>query len=643
MFNVGQAGLSFWAPNVNVFRDPRWGRGQETPGEDPMVGSAYAVEFVRGIQGVEGIKKVLNDHDGDDDDGLMVSACCKHFTAYDLEKWGEFSRYNFNAVVTQQDLEDTYQPPFRGCVQQGKASCLMCSYNEVNGVPACASKDLLGLVRNKWGFEGYIASDCDAVATVFEYQKYAKSAEDAVADVLKAGMDINCGTFMLRHTESAIEQGLVKEEDLDRALFNLFSVQIRLGLFNGDPEKGKFGKLGPQDVCTPEHKKLALEAARQGIVLLKNDNKFLPLDRKDGVSLAIIGPMATTSELGGGYSGIPCSPRSLYDGLKEYAKTISYAFGCSDVKCDSDDGFAVAIDIAKQADFVVIVAGLDTTLETEDLDRVSLLLPGKQMDLVSRVAAASRRPVILVLTGGGPLDVSFAENNQLITSILWVGYPGEAGGKALAEIIFGEFNPAGRLPMTWYPESFTNVPMNDMGMRADPSRGYPGRTYRFYTGSRVYGFGHGLSYSDFSYRVLSAPSKLSLSTTTNGGLRRSLLNKVEKEVFEVDHVHVDELRNCNSLSFTVHISVMNVGDLDGSHVVMLFSKWPKNIRGSPESQLVGFSRLHTVSNKSIETSILVDPCEHFSFADEQGKRILPLGNHILNVGDVEHIVSIEIY
>ncbi|RHN54870.1 putative glycosidase [Medicago truncatula] len=642
MFNVGQAGLSFWAPNVNVFRDPRWGRGQETPGEDPMVGSAYAVEFVRGIQGVDGIKKVLNDHDSDDD-GLMVSACCKHFTAYDLEKWGEFSRYNFNAVVTQQDLEDTYQPPFRGCVQQGKASCLMCSYNEVNGVPACASKDLLGLVRNKWGFEGYIASDCDAVATVFEYQKYAKSAEDAVADVLKAGMDINCGTFMLRHTESAIEQGLVKEEDLDRALFNLFSVQMRLGLFNGDPEKGKFGKLGPQDVCTPEHKKLALEAARQGIVLLKNDNKFLPLDKKDRVSLAIIGPMATTSELGGGYSGIPCSPRSLYDGLKEYVKTISYAFGCSDVKCDSDDGFAVAIDIAKQADFVVIVAGLDTTLETEDLDRVSLLLPGKQMDLVSRVAAASKRPVILVLTGGGPLDVSFAESNQLITSILWIGYPGEAGGKALAEIIFGEFNPAGRLPMTWYPESFTNVPMNDMGMRADPSRGYPGRTYRFYTGSRIYGFGHGLSYSDFSYRVLSAPSKLSLSKTTNGGLRRSLLNKVEKDVFEVDHVHVDELQNCNSLSFSVHISVMNVGDMDGSHVVMLFSKWPKNIQGSPESQLVGFSRLHTVSNKSIETSILADPCEHFSFADEQGKRILPLGNHILNVGDVEHIVSIEIY
>ncbi|KAL5100007.1 hypothetical protein RYX36_004334 [Vicia faba] len=640
MYNFGQAGLTFWAPNVNIFRDPRWGRGQETPGEDPMVASAYAVEFVRGFQGGKGIKNVLNDQD---DDEIMLSACCKHFNAYDLEKWGQFARYNFNAVVSQQDLEDSYQPPFRGCVQQGKASCLMCSYNEVNGVPACVSEDLMGLVRNKWGFEGYITSDCDAVATVFEYQHYAKSPDEAVADVLKAGVDINCGTYMLRHTKSAIEQGMVKEEDLDRALLNLFSVQMRLGLFNGDPRKGKFGKLGPQDVCTPEHKKLALEAARQGIVLLKNDNKFLPLDRKADLSLAVIGPMANTSKLGGGYSGIPCSPKSLYDGLKEYAKTISYALGCRDVQCDSDDGFAEAIDIAKEADFVVIVAGISTIQETEDLDRVSLLLPGKQMELVLRIAAASKRPVILVLTGGGPLDVSSAETDNLIASILWVGYPGEAGGKALAEIIFGEFNPAGRLPMTWYPESFTSVPMNDMRMRADPSRGYPGRTYRFYTGSRIYGFGHGLSYSDFSYRFLSAPSKLSLSRITKGGPRKSLLSKADQEAYEVERVQVDELQNCNSLSFLVHVSVMNLGDLDGSHVVMLFSKWPKVMSGSPENQLVGFSRVHTVSNEPIETSIFVDPCEQLSFADEQGKRILPLGNHILNIGDVEHIVSIEIY
>ncbi|WVZ12054.1 hypothetical protein V8G54_016584 [Vigna mungo] len=639
MFNVGQAGLTFWAPNINIFRDPRWGRGQETPGEDPMLASAYAVEYVRGLQGIRGIHDAV----GNDDDELMVSACCKHFTAYDLDKWEQFARYNFNAVVSQQDLEDTYQPPFRGCIQQGKASCLMCSYNAVNGVPACTSEELLGLARDKWGFKGYITSDCDAVATVYESQKYVNSSEDAVADVLKAGMDIDCGTFMLRHTEHAIEQGKIKEEDIDRALLNLFSVQLRLGLFDGDPIRGQFGKLGSKDVCSPEHKTLALEAARQGIVLLKNDRKFLPLNRDIGASLAVIGPMATTTKLGGGYSGIPCSLTSLYGGLGEFAEGISFSFGCHDVSCESDDGFGEALDTAKQADFVVTVVGLDATQETEDHDRVSLLLPGKQMDLVSSVADASKNPVILVLIGGGPLDVSFAEENDKIGSILWVGYPGEAGGKALAEIIFGEFNPVGRLPMTWYPEAFTNVPMNDMNMRADPSRGYPGRTYRFYTGSRVYGFGHGLSYSHFSYNFLSAPSKISLSRIINDGSRKRLLYQARKEVYGADYVPINELQNCNSLSFSVDISVTNLGDLDGSHVVMLFSKGPKVVDGSPETQLVGFSSLHTLANKATDTSILVHPCEHLSFADEKGRRILPMGHHTLSVGDVEHIVSIQIY
>nr|XP_007158321.1 hypothetical protein PHAVU_002G142900g [Phaseolus vulgaris]ESW30315.1 hypothetical protein PHAVU_002G142900g [Phaseolus vulgaris] len=633
MFNVGQAGLTFWAPNINLFRDPRWGRGQETPGEDPMLSSAYSVEYVRGLQGLSGIQEAVGDDDDDDDDALMVSACCKHFTAYDLDKWKQFARYNFNAVVSQQDMEDSYQPPFRSCIQQGKASCLMCSYNEVNGVPACASEELLGLARDKWGFKGYITSDCDAVATVYEYQNYTKSSEDAVADVLKAGLDTDCGTFMLRHTKSAIEQGKVKEEDIDRALLNLFSVQLRLGLFDGDPVRGRFGKLGPKDVCTPEHKTLALEAARQGIVLLKNDKKFLPLNRDIGASLAVIGPMATTTKLGGDYSGIPCSLTSIYEGLREFAERISFALGCHDVSCESDDGFGEAVHTAKQADFVVIVVGLDGTQETEDHDRVSLLLP----------ADASKNPVILVLIGGGPLDVSFAKENKKIASILWVGYPGEAGGKALAEIIFGEFNPVGRLPMTWYPEAFTNVPMNDMNMRADPSRGYPGRTYRFYTGSRVYGFGHGLSYSHFSYNFLSAPSEISLSRITKDGFRKRLLHQAGKEVNGVDYIPINELQNCNSFSFSVRISVTNLGDLDGGHVVMLFSKGPKVVDGSPETQLVGFSSLHTVSNKSTDTSILVHPCEHLSFADEEGKRILPMGPHTLSVGDVEHIVSIQMY
>ncbi|XAR51447.1 Non-reducing end alpha-L-arabinofuranosidase [Bertholletia excelsa] len=646
MFNVGQAGLTFWSPNINIFRDPRWGRGQETPGEDPMVAAAYSVEFVKGFQGEDwnafgggdedefGMKRVLMGDSG----RLMLSACCKHFTAYDLEDYGNYARYNFNAVVTQQDLEDTYQPPFRSCIQEGRASCLMCSYNAVNGIPACARKDLLQQAREEWGFKGYITSDCDAVATIYEYQHYSETPEDAVALALKAGMDINCGTYLLRHTQSAIDQGKLQEEDIDRALANLFSVQIRLGLFDGDPLKKHFGKFGPQDVCTSEHQALALEAARQGIVLLKNEKKFLPLNKDKVSSLAIIGPMANGTKLGGDYAGLPCCPKSLLDAFKRYAKKISYAAGCLDgVPCSSNAGISDAVGIAREADFVVVVAGLDLSQENEEHDRFSLLLPGYQSVLVTTIAAVSKKPLILVLTGGGPLDVSFAEADPRVAGILWIGYPGEAGGKALAEVIFGDYNPGGRLPMTWYPESFTRIPMTDMNMRADPARGYPGRTYRFYTGDRIYGFGHGLSYTTFTYTLLSAPNKLSLSEY----IKPESIKISQQGGTEINYIYIDEVQYCDSLIFHVWITISNDGDMDGGHVLMLFSRVPKLFGGAPEKQLVGFDQVHISSKGSVQTSIMVDPCKHLGFADEQGKRILPLGNLTLTLLDLEHIVSIE--
>lgn len=649
MYNVGQSGLTFWAPNINVFRDPRWGRGQETPGEDPMVASAYSIEYVKGFQGenwggggrnVESEKKRELRSDAAASGGLMLSACCKHYTAYDLESWGSYSRYSFNAVVSKQDMEDTFQPPFRSCIQQGKASCLMCSYNSVNGIPACARGDLLQKARNEWGFNGYVTSDCDAVATVYEYQHYVNSSEDAVADVLKAGVDINCGTYMLRNTKSAIEQGKVQEEDIDRALFNLFSVQLRLGLYDGNPEIGRYGKLGADNVCTKEHKKLALEAARQGIVLLKNDKKLLPLNKNSVVSLAVIGPMANdVSRLGGGYSGIPCNPVSLLMGLGAYVKESFYAAGCANVPCYSGDGFEEAVDIAKEADYVIVVVGLDLSQETEDHDRVSLLLPGRQTALVSAVAAISKKPLILVLTGGGPVDVSFAQGDSQIGSIFWIGYPGEAGGTALAEIIFGDYNPGGRLPVTWYPESFMRIPMNDMSMRSDPARGYPGRTYRFYTGDRLYGFGEGMSYTSYNYKFVSAPKQINLLESSEARSRKYLL---QQRIDNFGFIHVDELGTCDSLRFYVQISVTNDGSMDGSHVLLLFATPPKVFSGTPEKQLVGFSRVHVSSFNSSEESILVDPCNHFSFANELGRRILTLGDHLLFIGNVKHFISVQI-
>ncbi|CAN1183457.1 Probable beta-D-xylosidase 6 [Linum perenne] len=567
MHNVGQAGLTFWAPNVNVFRDPRWERGQETVGEDPLVGSAYAVQYVKGLQGGGnggrrrrigfGEVRVLEEEE-DDDGELMLSACCNHTIAYDLEDMGNFSRYSFNAVVTEQDMEDTFMPPFRGCVHEGKATWLMCSYNQVNGVPACARKDLLEKARREWDMKGYIVSDCNAVATISEYQNYTKTIEEAVAISLKAGMDINCESSVALHDESVIAQGRLHEADIDRALFNLFSIQIHLGLYDGDPRQGKFGKLGPKNVCTKEHMMLALEATRQGIVLLKNDKNFLPLISGDVSSLAVIGPLANNgTNIGGDYT-------------------------------------------AEKANFVIIVAGLDLSQEIEDHDRVSLLLPGKQMSLVLYVASVSKKPIILVLTGGGPVDVSFVKADPRISSILWVGYPGEAGPKALAEVIFGEYNPGGRLPMTWYPESFTKALMNDMNMRADPSRGYPGRTYRFYNGDQVYNFGHGLSYTNYSYSLLSAPNKLTVLRSSLTIPRKRILSSSSRQ----GYVLVQDIASCDSLKFSVVASVTNSGEVDGSHVVLLFARVPEVTKRTPFRQLIWFDRVHIVSGSSALASTL---------------------------------------
>ncbi|XP_019090574.1 PREDICTED: probable beta-D-xylosidase 6 [Camelina sativa] len=450
---------------------------------------------------------------------------------------------------------------------------------------------------------------------------------------------------MLRNTKSAIVKGKVTEEQVDQALLNLFAVQLRLGLFDGDPREGLYAKLGSNDICSSDHRKLALEAARQGIVLLKNDHKLLPLKKNHVSSLAIVGPMANNiSNMGGTYTGKPCQRKTLFTELLKYVKKTSYVSGCSDVSCDSDNGFGEAVAIAKGADFVIVVAGLDLSQETEDKDRVSLSLPGKQKDLVSSVAAASKKPVILVLTGGGPVDVTFAKTDPRIGSIIWIGYPGETGGQALAEIIFGDFNPGGKLPMTWYPESFTDVAMSDMHMRADSSRGYPGRTYRFYTGPQVYSFGTGLSYTKFDYKITSAPTRLSLSELLpQQSSHKKLLQQHGEE--QLRYLQLDDamVNSCETLRFNVQVNVSNAGEIDGSHVLMMFSKMPPVISGVPEKQLIGFDRVHVRSNEVIETVFMIDPCKHLIVANDVGKRVIPLGIHVLFLGDLlQHSLSVEL-
>ncbi|MBA0648006.1 hypothetical protein Goklo_015799 [Gossypium klotzschianum] len=609
IYNVGQAmGLTFWAPNINIFRDPRWGRGQETPGEDPLVPGKYAVSYVRGIQGdsFEGGKLGEN---------LQASACCKHFTAYDLDNWKGVTRYVFNANVSLQDLADTYQPPFQSCIEEGKASGVMCAYNRVNGVPNCADYNLLSkTARGQWGFNGYITADCDAVATIYEQQGYVKVPEDAAADVLKA----------------AVEKRKLSLSEIDRALYNLFSIRMRLGLFNGNPVKQPFGNIGLDQICSQEHQNLALEAARNGIVLLKNAKKLLPLSKTKTTSLAVIGPNADSEQtLLGNYAGPPCKTITPLKGLQSYVKDTRFHQGCSAVNCSS--AFTdQAMNVATGADRVVLVMGLDQTQEREKLDRVDLVLPPKQQNLISAIARAAKNPIILVLLSGGPVDISFAKDDPHIGSILWAGYPGEAGGRALAEIIFGDHNPGGRLPVTWYPQSYTNIPMTDMRMRPEPSSGYPGRTYRFYQGPKVFEFGYGLSYSNYTYEFL--PVKRNKVYLHNQVSSHVVGNSNPPGYIPVSKIGTEV---CDKIKHQVTVRVENNGEMAGKHSLLLFVR-PANMSNMrPVKQLVAFQSVNLKAGERAEIELELRPCEHLSLANEDGTMVIEEGSYFLSIGDKE--------
>lgn len=616
MYNVGLAGLTYWSPNVNVFRDPRWGRGQETPGEDPLVVSKYAVNYVRGLQEISDGKNSTSDR-------LKVSSCCKHYTAYDVDNWKGVDRFHFDAKVTKQDLEDTYQPPFKSCVEEGHVSSVMCSYNRVNGIPTCADPDLLkGVIRDQWGLDGYIVSDCDSIQVYYTAIHYTATPEDAVALALKAGLNMNCGDYLGKYTENAVNLSKVEESVVDQALIYNYIVLMRLGFFDGDPKSQPLGNLGPSDVCTDDHKSLALDAAKQGIVLLDNKGA-LPLSSNTTQNLAVIGPNANaTNVMISNYAGIPCGYTSPLQGLQKYVSAVTYEPGCSNVKCNDDSLIEQASKAAAAADVVVMVVGLDQSVEAEGLDRENLTLPGYQEKLVIEVANATKGTVILVVMAAGPIDVSFAKSNSKIGGILWVGYPGQAGGDAIAQIIFGDYNPAGRSPFTWYPQQYVDqLPMTDMNMRANATANLPGRTYRFYSGKTVYPFGHGLSYSSFSKFIISAPSTVLIKYNRN--------NIYFSDAQAIDVTTI----NCKDLHFDVVIGVNNSGPMDGSHVVLMFWKPPRaSAAGAPNVQLVGFDRADVKRGKTKNVTVRIDVCKRLNLVDTHGKRKLVMGQHTLIVG-----------
>ncbi|KAL7200346.1 hypothetical protein ACSBR1_032301 [Camellia fascicularis] len=552
--------------------------------------------------------------------------------SFNASLWEQIGR------VSKQDMEDTFDVPFRECVLEGKVASVMCSYNQVNGIPTCADPKLLRhTIRGNWRLNGYIVSDCDSVGVFYNNQHYTSTPEEAAADAIKAGLDLDCGPFLGTHTEDAIKRGILSESDVNGALVNTISIQMRLGMFDGEPSGHRYGKLGPKDVCTPAHQELALEAARQAIVLLKNRGGLsaLPLSPRRHRNVAVIGPNSdVTVTMVGNYAGVACGYTTPLQGIRKYANAIHHR-GCKDVACTTDHLFGAAIDAAREADATVLVMGLDQSIEAEFRDRAGLLLPGHQQELVSKVASASKGPTILILMSGGPIDVSFAKNDPRIAGIIWAGYPGQAGGAAIADVLFGTHNPGGKLTMTWYPQDYlSKLPMTTMDMRSNPSKSYPGRTYRFYNGPVVYPFGYGLSYSNFIHTIADAPTVISIPLD---GRHRSQNTTTMSEGKGIRVTHA----RCNRLSIGVHVDVRNAGSKDGSHTLLVFSTPPGGGHWAPHKQLVAFEKVNVAARTQQRVHINIHVCKCLSVVDRSGIRRIPMGQHSLHIGDVKHSISLQ--
>jgi beta-glucosidase len=581
-------GLTAWSPNVNIFRDPRWGRGQETFGEDPYLSGRMGVAFVRGLQ-------------GNDPEHLKLVATPKHFAVH---SGPESLRHHFDARVSVKDMRETYLPAFHACVVEGRAASIMGAYNRTNGEACCASTTLLGdILRKEWGFEGYVVSDCGAISDLHSTHLVTSSPEKSAAMAVKNGCDLECGRVYPALME-AVRQGLITEAEIDRALARLLEARFRLGMFD-PPERSVHAGIPYERNDCPEHRNLAREAARASLVLLKNEKGFLPL-AKDIGCIAVIGPNADDrGVLLGNYNGLPSSSVTILDGIRRAvspAARVIYAPGSDIVKtADSvwgeraDDGFGEALAAADRADAVVMVLGLNATLEGEEGaagfsqwqgDRVRIDLPTIQQRLFQAVAAKNK-PIVLVLLGGSPLAI--AKEFERAHAVLFAWYPGEEGGTAVADALFGNYNPSGRLPLTFVESVDQLPPFTDYAME--------GRTYRFMKDGPLFPFGYGLSYTSFRY------SDLSLDKASIGA----------------------------GETLTVSVRVANAGKLGGYEVVQLYLTDLESSVRVPRLQLAGFVRLHLDAGEGRDVAFTVTP-RQMSLIDEDGRRVLEPGRVGVSVG-----------
>ncbi|NLW60692.1 MAG: glycoside hydrolase family 3 protein [Firmicutes bacterium] len=584
-------GLTFWSPNINIFRDPRWGRGQETYGEDPYLTGRLGVAFIRGLQ-------------GDHPKYLKVAACAKHFAVH---SGPETLRHEFNAVVGPKDLRETYLPAFRDAVVEAKVEAVMGAYNRVNGEPACASPTLLQkILREEWGFTGHVVSDCGAIQDIHEHHKCTSSPEESAALAVNNGCDLNCGRVFTA-LQKAVERGLITEETIDQAVRRLFKTRFKLGMFD-PPELVPYTNIPYEVNACPEHRQLALQAARESMVLLKNENNLLPLDRKKIKKIAVIGPNADSKDvLLGNYFGVPAQYVTPLAGIRAHVGPevqVIYAPGCDLVTTEPGfwgeaptSGFAEALAAAERADVAILCLGLSPKLEGEEGevansdgggDRNRLELPGMQEELLKAVSTLGK-PIVLVLFNGSPVAINWAQEN--IPAIIEAWYPGEEGGTALAEVIFGDYNPGGRLPVTFVKSLDQLPPFTDYSMQ--------GRTYRYMQEEPLYPFGYGLSYTTFTYRNLT----------------------LDKTAFAIGQ----------DQEIKITVEVENTGPVAGDEVAQLYLKHLDAKVVTPNYELQGFKRLSLAPGEKQTVAFILHP-RQLAVVDETGTFRLEPGTIRLYVG-----------
>lgn len=581
-------GLTFWSPNINIFRDPRWGRGHETYGEDPYLTARLGIAFIKGMQ-------------GDHPKYLKTAACVKH---YAVHSGPEEERHSFNAVVSEKDLRETYLPAFKECIEEADVAGVMGAYNRTNGEPCCGSKTLLkDILRDEWGFKGYVTSDCWAIKDFHENHKVTSTAPESVALAVNNTCDLNCGNMYL-NLLIAHKEGLVSEEAIDEAVTRLMTIRMRLGMFD-DPEKVPYANIPYEKNDCPEHRAFAVEVAKKSLVLLKNENNILPLDKDKIKSIAVIGPNADSRQaLLGNYHGTPSRYVTVLDGIREAVNEdtrIYYAEGCHLYKDrvqalgEPYDRFAEAISAAERADVVVVCLGLDANIEGEQGDvsnefgsgdKKDLNLPGQQQELLEAVYKVGK-PVILVLLSGSALAINWADEH--IPAIIQAWYPGAEGGKAIASLIFGEYSPSGRLPVTFYRTTEELPDFRDYSME--------NRTYRYMKNEALYPFGYGLSYTKFEYSNI---------------------------VLDKDKISAGESIECRA-------TVKNIGNWASDEVVQLYIKDVEASVRVPRWQLRGIRKIYLEPGEEKEVSFTITP-KDMSLINEEGKRMLEPGMFEVYVG-----------